>query len=98
MNGVPCVERLVSGRDNRPGTKIRAPFDRNVVHDLKAEIPVPHRYWDGDAWWVSKEFTDAAVLILFRRWGEIMFIGLDGESDYLLDRHGTVTEQVGLFD
>lgn len=95
---VPVVERRVEGRDGREGVSLHFPYDPGVVAALKHEIPRSDRYWNGETWWVATEHEDAAVSILQRRWNEIMFIGLDGESDYLMDRSGAVTYQGGLFD
>lgn len=95
---LPTVERQVVGRDGREGVSLRFPYDAGVVAALKDEIPAPDRYWNGETWWVAAEHEDAAVQILQRRWNEILFIGLDGESDYLMDRNGVVTYQGGLFD
>lgn len=95
---VPVVERRVEGRDGREGVSLRFPYDPGVVASLKDEIPARDRYWNGEMWWVAAEHADPAVQILQRRWNEVMFIGLDGESDYLMDRNGAVTYQASLFD
>lgn len=94
------VERDVPGRDDRPGTTLRFPFNPGVQSALMEAVPSRDRYWwpERSAWWVAADSEDVALAVLFGEWGEILFIGTEGESDYLMDRHGTVVGQPGLFD
>lgn len=91
------VERGVEGRDGRPGAVLRFPFNQGVIDALK-ELPTADRYWNGHAWWVAMESEPAAVAILFERWREILFYGVGGESDFVMNSDGVVIEQGGLFD
>lgn len=93
----PSIERECAGQDGREGLLVRTPFDRSLVDQLKAQVPRGDRYWTGEAWWVAPEHQDLVVYLLHKRWPEILFYGLEGESDFMVDRGGAVTEQGRLF-
>lgn len=74
---------------NRMGLLLSSPYDEGLVETLKS-LPRADRWWDAEreGWWVAaahEEFVIEAAVAVF---GAVKIVGLEGESDYYVDRHG----------
>lgn len=82
----PTLERDCPGpRDDRPGMFIRAPFSPWFNDRLKADIPVPDRYWspDAEAWWIAAEHEDEVIALCCLTFGGVTLLDEAGGDLYI---------------
>lgn len=73
---------------------LRTPFDRGLVEDLKAEIPVHAREWDEDrrAWLIADDsFRELIERIVLKHFASLQVLTVGGE-DHVVDRVGRAAQ------
>lgn len=73
-------------------TSLRFPFDRWLVDELKAQIPVHARVYDPAtrAWTVRPPYTDVAARLMFTVFPDTEIVVYRGSAGPLFDRAGLV--------
>lgn len=89
--GVPNPE------DDRDGVLVIAPYEEQLVEDLKEIRPWSDRYYDRenfqrDGWWVAAEHRSYVVRCLRGYFSHINIVGAEGGDQYL-DGSGRVHRQ-----
>lgn len=89
--GVPAE----AGTDpNRAGVLLTSPYNEELVDTLKS-LPRGDRWWDEarEGWWVAAAHEEFVVEAAVGAFGGVRILGLDGESDYYVDRHGRSVQE-----
>jgi hypothetical protein len=79
---------------DRLGLLLRSPFDEDLVETIKS-LPRGDRWWDEEreAWWIAAEHEEFATSAAVASFGSVKIIGLEGESDYYVDREGRTVQE-----
>jgi hypothetical protein len=83
---IPSFELDIPGCDGRAGLLLRVPFRRELVAELKGNVPPPHRYWDEGvgAWWIDGREVGLAREIVLRHFPTVAVLGGIGEEPIVI--------------
>ncbi len=79
---------------DRMGILLHSPYDEDLVETIKT-LPRGDRWWDEErrAWWIADKHEEFATSAAIASFGHVRITGIEGESDYYIDRNGVCEQE-----
>jgi len=89
--GVPAGAGLNPGQ---LGVLLTSPYSEDLVETLKT-LPRGDRWWDEEreGWWIAAAHEAFVIEAAIAHLGGVKVLGLEGESDCVIDRHGRTVQE-----